>query len=31
MGMLEEAILDCTKAIALDEKYMKAYQRRAKW
>jgi len=26
-----EAIEDCTKAIELDDKYVKAYLRRAKW
>ena len=28
---LEEAIKDCTSAIELDENYLKAYMRRAKW
>ena len=28
---LEEAIQDCTKAIELDDTYLKAYMRRAKW
>ena len=31
MGKMNEAIDDCTKAIELDEKYVKAYLRRAKW
>lgn len=29
LGMIEEAIEDCTKAIELDENYLRAYQRRA--
>lgn len=28
---LEQAIEDCTKAIKLDETYIKAYLRRAQW
>jgi len=31
MEKLTEAIEDCTKAIELDDKYVKAYLRRAKW
>jgi len=31
MGKVNEAIDDCTKAIELDDKYVKAYLRRAKW
>jgi len=31
LGMLEEAINDCTEAIKLDDQYQRAYQRRAKW
>jgi len=31
MQKTDEAIDDCTKAIELDEKYVKAYLRRAKW
>jgi len=31
MGKMNEAIDDCTKAIELDDKYLKAYLRRAKW
>lgn len=30
LGMLEEAIADCTQAIELDPGYIRAYQRRAK-
>lgn len=30
LGNLQEAADDCTKAIELDEKYVKAYARRAK-
>jgi len=31
MNKKNEAIEDCTKAIELDDKYVKAYLRRAKW
>jgi len=31
MNKTMEAIEDCTKAIELDNKYVKAYLRRAKW
>jgi len=31
MNKKTEAIEDCTKAIELDDKYVKAYLRRAKW
>ena len=31
MHKLKEAIDDCTKAIELDEGYVRAYQRRANW
>ena len=31
MNKKTEAIEDCTKAIELDDKYIKAYLRRAKW
>ena len=29
LGDIEEAISDCSKAIGLDENYLRAYQRRA--
>ena len=31
MNKMTEAIDDCSKAIELDDKYVKAYLRRAKW
>jgi len=31
MNKMTEAIDDCSKAIELDDKYTKAYLRRAKW
>lgn len=31
LNKLEQAIEDCTKAIKLDETYIKAYLRRAQW
>lgn len=31
LNKLEQAIEDCTKAVKLDETYIKAYLRRAQW
>lgn len=31
LNKLEQAIEDCTKAVKLDESYIKAYLRRAQW
>ena len=31
INKLEEAVQDCTKAVELDDTYLKAFMRRAKW
>ena len=31
LNRLEDAIADCNAAITLDDTYLKAYMRRAKW
>ena len=31
INKLDEAVQDCTKAVELDDTYLKAFMRRAKW